>query len=91
VVVPIAAALGHLAANSFERPPIAEEVFDNVAISVRAAFELTVKERRWLLAVFVVKPNDVVHVVVVHDKPPSFFRNFALGVFHVLDDFTNLE
>ena len=88
MVVAIPAALCHFLSNPLKGAIFAEEVFDNVAIPVRATFEFFAKIIWRFLAVLVVQPDDVMHVMVVHNKPPRLFRYLALRILHIPRDFS---
>jgi hypothetical protein len=91
VVVAIATPASHFLADLLELPTNGEQVLDDVAVTVGTTFEFGLQELGRLLAVFVVKPIDVMDIVVVHDKSPRFLGDFAFGIFHVFGNFPNLE
>ena len=91
MIVSVAVSFGHLLTHLLEGTAVLKQVLDDMPIAIGASLKFSLEKVGRLLAIFMVEPHYIMHVMVVHNEPPSLFRNFRLGILHILRDFPNFE
>lgn len=84
----IAGAFGHFGTNTLDPTEVGKPVFEQVPISVIAAFHLAEDVLRYWKPTFFVHIRHVVNIMHVHDESAHFLRNFRFGFLHVVHNLT---